>query len=183
MRRLIVFNQVTLDGYFTDEKNDISWAHRNDPEWNEFVAGNAKSGGVLLFGRVTYDMMASYWPTPAARQNLPAVAEGMNQMPKIVLSRTMQKASWNNTSVAKGIADVAKVKKASGPDIVVLGSGSVVGQLADAGLIDEYQLVINPLALGAGRTLFEGVKKKISLKLTESRTFKNGNVLLCYEPA
>lgn len=183
MRSLIVFNQVTLDGYFTDPNGDMSWAHRSDPEWNEFVAGNAKSGGVLLFGRVTYEMMASYWPTAMAKKNDPVVAEQMNSLEKVVLSKTMKKASWVNTRVIKSIADVGKIKKESGPDIVILGSGNVVAQLADARLIDEYQLIVNPITLGAGRTLFEGTRKKLSMKLTNTRAFKNGNVLLEYEPA
>jgi dihydrofolate reductase len=80
MRGLIVFNHVSLDGYFVDKKGDMRWAHKQDPEWNEFVAANARGGGVLLFGRVTYEMMASYWPTPMAAQNSPAVAEHMNNL-------------------------------------------------------------------------------------------------------
>ena len=78
MRKLLVFNSITADGYFTDQNGDMSWAHRaSDPEWDEFVAGNAQSGGELLFGRVTYEMMASFWPTPAAAKSFPEVAEGM----------------------------------------------------------------------------------------------------------
>src|SRR5689334_20973198 len=160
----------------------MSWADRNDPEWNEFVAGNAKSGGVLMFGRVTYEMMASYWPTAMAKKNDPVVAEQMNALEKVVLSKTMKKASWTNTRVISSIAAVGRIKKESGPDIVILGSGNVVAQLADARLIDEYQLIVNPITLGAGRTLFEGTRKKQSMKLTNTRAFRNGNVLLEYEP-
>jgi len=97
MRRLIVFNNVTLDGYFTDMNGDMSWAHKYDPEWLAFVQENASGGGELLFGRITYELMASYWPTPMAIKNDPKVAEGMNNLPKVVFSRTMDKASWNNT--------------------------------------------------------------------------------------
>ena len=81
MRKLIVFNNVTLDGYFADRNGDMSWAHRQDAEWNAFVGGNASGGGALLFGRVTYELMASFWPTPAAMERAPVVAEGMNNMP------------------------------------------------------------------------------------------------------
>jgi dihydrofolate reductase len=183
MRKLLVFNSVTVDGYFTDKNNDMSWAHAQaDPEWNEFVAGNAKSGGELVFGRVTYQMMESFWPTPAAAQMFPEVAEGMNKSPKVVFSKTMDKASWNNTRLLKGelVDEVTKLKEESGDHLVLMGSGSIVAQLAPAGLIDEYQMVVNPLVLGQGRTMFEGVEERLKLTLTESRAFKNGNVLLSY---
>jgi dihydrofolate reductase len=86
MRKLIIFNQVTLDGYFTGANGDISWAHKDnqDAEWNAFVADNANTGGSLLFGRITYELMASYWPTPDAIKNDPIVAEAMNSLPKVV---------------------------------------------------------------------------------------------------
>jgi dihydrofolate reductase len=185
MRRLSVFNQVSLDGYFCDEKGDMSWAHKDDPEWNEFVAGNASGNGMLLFGRVTYDMMVAFWPTPAAAAAMPDVAKGMNALPKVVFSRTLAKSSWKNTTVINRdpVAAVRRMKKESGPDMVILGSGSIVAQLAGAGLIDEVQLVINPLVLGSGRTLFEGLKKPVPLKLVNTRAFKNGNVLVSYQPA
>jgi dihydrofolate reductase len=187
MRRLVVFNQVTLDGYFTDPKGDMSWAHKDpgDSEWNAFVSGNAGGDGALLFGRVTYEMMAGFWPTPAAMEMMPAVAEGMNRMPKYVCSRTMKKASWKNTTLLKGelVGEVRKLKAEPGPGIAILGSGSIVAQLAQAGLIDEYRVVVNPLVLGDGRTLFEGATKRLPLRLTGSRVFGNGSVLLTYEPA
>jgi dihydrofolate reductase len=184
MRKLIVFNMVSLDGFFVDSKGDMSWAHKHDAEWNAFVSGNASGSGVLVFGRITYELMASYWPTPMALQNSPVVAKGMNEMPKIVFSRTLDKASWNNTKLVKGdlAAEVRKLKKGPGPDMVILGSGSIVSQLAQQNLIDEYQLALSPIVLGKGRTLFEGVKEKLNLKLTNSRTFGNGTVFTCYQP-
>lgn len=187
MSILNVFNQVTLDGYFTDPKGDMTWAHKDpaDAEWNAFVGGNASGGGELLFGRITYEMMASFWPTPAAREMMPEVAEAMNRMPKFVCSRTLKKVSWENTTLLKGdlVAEVRKLKQLPGPGITILGSGSVVAQLAQAGLIDQYQVVVNPLVLGNGRTMFEGVTKRLPLRLTGSRAFGNGSVLLNYEPA
>jgi dihydrofolate reductase len=184
MPRLVVFNQVSLDGYFTDQNGDMSWAHKDDAEWNAFAADNAKGGGVLVFGRITYELMASFWPTPIAMENFPAVAEGMNSLPKVVFSRTLDKASWKNTKLVKSgmAAEIRKMKKEPGKDMTILGSGSVVSQLAQAGLIDEFQVVMNPIVLGKGRTMFEGVKQKLTLKQTKTRTFGNGNVLLCYEP-
>jgi len=184
MRKLIAFNQVTLDGYFAGVNGDLSWAHKTDAEWNSFVAENAKAGGLLLFGRITYELMASHWPTPNAIKNDPVVAEGMNNLPKVVFSRTLDKASWNNTKLVKGDmpAEIRKMKKEAGKDMVILGSGSIVSQLAQEGLIDEYQIVVNPVALGDGRTMFDGIREKLILKRTKTRTFGNGNVLLCYEP-
>lgn len=190
MRKLTVFNSVTLDGYFSGDNGDISWAHENsqDPEFSAFVEENAKGGaeggGELLFGRVTYEMMASYWPTPAASKDNPVVAEGMNKMSKVVFSRTLGKPSWSNTRVVKGdiAAEVRKMKNASGPGMVIMGSGSIVSQLTQPGLIDEYQVVVVPVVLGKGRTMFEGIKEKVRLKRTKTRSFRNGNVFVCYEP-
>ena len=186
MRRLSVFNSVTLDGYFTDAKGDMSWAHTapDDAEWNEFVGGNVKGNGVLVFGRVTYDMMASFWPTPTALQSMPNVANRMNSAEKIVFSRTMDKASWQNTRVIKAdpAAEIKKLKTDAGDDLVILGSGTIVAQLAQAGLIDEYQVVVVPIALGKGRTMFEGVNRRIELRPISTRTFRNGNLFLRFEP-
>jgi dihydrofolate reductase len=187
MRKLIVFNHVSLDGFFVDARNEMSWAKTAAPdeEWNAFVAENASGGGVLVFGRVTYDMMASFWPTPVATQHMPVVADRMNNLPKVVFSRTLKQASWNNTTLMKGdpAAEMRKLKKATGDGLAIMGSGSIVSRLTEAGgLIDEYQIVVNPIVLGKGRTLFEGVTKKVPLRLTQSRAFRNGNVLLCYQP-
>jgi dihydrofolate reductase len=186
MPRLLVFNQVTLDGYFSGANGDLGWAHKdgNDKEWNEFVAENASGGGRLLFGRLTYELMASYWPTPLAARNDPVVAEGMNRMPKIVFSRTLASAPWSNTRLIKGdlAQEVRGLKQEPGEDIAILGSGSIVSQLTQERLIDEYQIVVNPVVLGEGRKLFDGIKDRLTLKHTRTRSFGNGNVLLCYEP-
>jgi dihydrofolate reductase len=186
MRRLTVFNQVSLDGYFVDAHGDMSWAHNpaQDAEWRAFVEGNASVGGVLLFGRITYELMASYWPTPAAMRSNPVVAEQMNDLPKIVFSRTLDQASWHNTRLVKGdpAAEVRTMKQESGMDMVIMGSGTIVSQLTRARLIDEHQVVVIPIVLGQGRTMFEGIQERLPLKLTKTRTFTNGNVLLCYEP-
>jgi dihydrofolate reductase len=186
MRKLLVFNHVSLDGYFADRNGDMSWAKADhqDPEWDAFVAGNASGGGALVFGRITYQMMAGFWPTPLAMEMMPVVARAMNRMPKIVFSRTLDTASWSNTTVVTGdiIAAVRRLKSESGPGMTILGSGSIVAQLAPAGVIDEYQVVVNPLALGKGRTMFDGLTDTLALKLSRTHAFDNGNVLLCYEP-
>jgi len=184
MRKLLVFNSVTLDGYFTDQNGDMSWAHKqDDAEWDAFTAENAKSGGELLFGRVTYELMVSFWPTAAAAKMFPEVAEGMNKAPKVVFSRKMDQASWNNTRVIKGdlAEEIRKLKGEPGEGLVLMGSGSIISQIALKGVIDEYQMVVNPLALGKGRTMFDGIEDKLNLTLTSTRAFQNGNVLLSYK--
>jgi dihydrofolate reductase len=187
MQKLIIYNHISLDGYFVDAEGSMSWAHTgsNDPEWNAFVAENANSGnGTLVFGRVTYELMIRYWPTPMAAQHDPAVAERMNSLPKVVFSRTLKEATWSNTKLIKNdlVGEVRRLKQESGDGLTVLGSGTIVSQLAQEGLIDEYQVIINPIILGRGRTMFEGMKEKLGLKLNKSRTFGNGNVYLCYSP-
>jgi dihydrofolate reductase len=183
MRKVHTFTSVSLDGFFTDANGDMSWAHRRDEEWNAFASGNAGGDGELLFGRRTYDMMASFWPTPQAAQMLPEVAAGMNRTRKYVVSRTLGKADWQNTALLKGdlVAEIQKLKAGAGPDVVVLGSGSIVSQLTQARLIDAYQIVVIPVVLGHGRTLFETVRDRLDLKLTKSKSFTNGNVVLWYE--
>lgn len=185
MPKLSVFNHISVDGYFTDSEGDFRWAHRrDDAEWKEFVSENAQSGSPLLFGRRTYALMASFWPTPHAQALDPAMASHMNETPKYVFSRSLVEAHWNNTTILSGAleSDVARLKGQPGQDLVILGSGSIVAQLSRAGLIDEYQFVITPIALGAGRTLFEGQAAPLPLRLTKTRHFQNGNILTCYAP-
>ena len=184
MPRLTVFDQLSLDGFFVDAGGDMGWAHRDDAEWRAFMEENSGRGGALLFGRVTYEMMARFWPTPAGRAANPAVSERMTRMPKYVFSRTLAAPPWANTTVLTGdlAAEVARLKAAPGPDITVLGSGTIVAPLAGAGLIDEYQIVVNPIVLGGGRSIFDGVGRRVALTRTRTRGFANGNVVSWYEP-
>ena len=180
MRKLRVFESISVDGYFTDANGDLSWAHvcREDAELAGWVGGNASSGGELLFGRKTYQMMEAFWPTPIAGQQMPAVAKGMNAARKYVASRTIH-PTWNNTHLLKGdlVKVVEDLKASDGPDIAVLGSGGVAAQLGESGLVDEYQFVIIPVALGAGRTVFTKSRK---LRLLDQRAFRCGNVVVTY---
>jgi len=185
-RRLAAFMQISLDGYYCDPGGDMSFAHKppEDVEWHDFVAENARGGGVLLFGRITYEMMAAWWPTPMAAHAMPEVAMRMNAMPKIVFSRTLSSADWSNTTLVKDdlVGAVRRMKDETGPDMTILGSGSLVRQLADARLIDTLQVVVNPIVLGAGKPLFSGLTRRLDLVLTNTRAFRNGSVVLGYTP-
>jgi dihydrofolate reductase len=185
MARLTVFNNISLDGFFTDAKGNMDFAHQadDDKEWNKFVSGNAKGGGALLFGRITYEMMAGFWPTPAAAQMMPEVAGRMNALPKYVFSHKLKKTEWGNTTLLQGNlkTEIAKLKKGK-EDITILGSGNLVAQLATLGLIDGFQFVVVPIVLGKGRTLFQGLKKPIPMDLVKSKSFGNGNTVLWYKP-
>ena len=182
MRKLNVFEMVSLDGFIADANGDMSWAHKHDPENDEFVASNSSGEGPLLFGRRTYEMMASFWPTPMAAQLMPHVAERMNARPKLVVSRTLEAPTWNDTEVIRGdlLEKIAALKAEPGPDLTILGSASIVRQLAV--LVDRWSLVINPIALGSGLSLFADLAAPVPLHRTSTRAFANGNVLVTYEP-
>jgi dihydrofolate reductase len=184
MGKLLVYNFVSANGYFKGPNDDISWAHQNpSQEESDFASENAQGGAILLFGRKTYEMMGSYWPTPQAKKNNPGVAEGMNKAEKIVFSKTLKKADWNNTRIVSGnIEEEVKKLKQSGKDITILGSGTIVNQLTEAGLIDEFQVMVHPVAIGNGTAFLKDIQNKIDLELTKTRSFKSGIVLLCYQP-
>jgi dihydrofolate reductase len=181
-RQLIMFNHVSLDGFFTDASGDMSWAHARDEEWQRFTNDNAGGEAELVFGRKTYQMMAGFWPTPQAKQSLPKVAASMNRMRKHVFSRSLQQVDWENSVLMKSdlAGEVRRLKAQSGPGLLIMGSGEIVSQLTGAGLVDEYQVVTVPVVIGKGRSLFEGVTTRPRLKLTKSRTFQNGNVVSWY---
>ncbi len=129
-------------------------------------------------------MMASFWPTPAAQERMKTVADGMNSAKKVVFSRTLGEATWNNTRLLKGdlVSEMRALKKEDGGGMCILGSGEIVAQLADAGLIDEFLIVVTPVVLGKGRSQFELVTKRLNFNVNTARTFANGNVLLNYSP-
>jgi dihydrofolate reductase len=180
MRKLRVFESLSVDGYFADQRGDMGWAHgaQDDAEFGSWVSENASGGGELLFGRKTYQMMEAFWPTPLAAQQMPRVAEGMNAATKHVATRTLE-PSWSNSHRLQGelVSAVRALKEATGPGITLLGSGEVAAQLGAAGLVDEYQFVLVPVALGAGRTVFSHASE---LRLVDQRSFRCGNVVLTY---
>jgi dihydrofolate reductase len=184
MRTLRVFNNVSLDGYYADPRGDYGWAHAgaDDPELMAFTRRNAQGENALVFGRLTYELMAAWWPTAEAAKAMPEVAQGMNAAPKFVFSRTLDRADWDNTTLFSHdpATVLERVKRTPGPDLTVLGSGTIVAQLAKAGLIDEVQLLVCPVVLGAGKSQFAEVFGQPRWRLSQSKTFANGRVFLAY---
>jgi dihydrofolate reductase len=181
MKKLSAFNFITLNGYLNGPDGDISW-HRHGSEENQFAAESLQSGNSLIFGRKTYEMMAGYWPTPLAIQNDPIVAAGMNNAEKIVISKTLKSVTWNNTRIISEniVQEIKLLKELQGNNLTLLGSGSILTLFAENGLIDEYQIMIDPVAIGTGTSLFHEIRQPLNLKLTNVKTFKSGVVLLSY---
>jgi dihydrofolate reductase len=181
MRKLISFMLTTLDGYYEGPNQEFDWPNVDD-EFNEFAIRQINDIDTLLFGRVTYEGMASYWPTPQAVGDDPLVARLMNDMPKVVYSSTLDEATWQNTRLVKddAIASVAELKQQPGKDLALFGSPELTVSLLEAGLVDELRVMVNPILLGGGVSLFTSLSHRVPLKLTTSTTFSSSNVLLCY---
>jgi dihydrofolate reductase len=181
VRKVNLFMMVSLDGYFEGPGHDLSW-HNVDSEFNEFAVKQLESTGTLLFGRATYQLMAGYWPTEAAKKDDPVVAGLMNSAEKLVASRTLEGVSWENSSLIRGdvCEAVAGLKGGQGKDIAIFGSNNLCVSLMEKGLVDEFRIMVNPVAIGGGTPLFKGTKGKIGLKLEDVRQFRSGNVLLRY---
>lgn len=183
MSRLTSFTFITLNGFYKGQNEDTSW-HPHGGEASKFANEASGAGNILLFGRKTYEMMAGFWPTPMAAELFPLVAENMNKSQKIVCSDTLETAEWENTSILKGdvVEQLKQLKQNTKKDITLLGSGSLLTKLSDAGLIDHYTIMLDPVALGKGTSIFEGLQNKLELKLVSSRVFEqDGIVLLNYE--
>jgi dihydrofolate reductase len=189
MRKLMAFTIVSVDGYFAGPHGEIDWFKgEQDEEEMAFSAEIGKTPATLLFGRTTYEMMKSFWPTPQAVKTDPVMAGVMNRSPKIVFSKIMKPEKdgpvWKNIRVVPELTPEAinALKKEGGGTMTILGSGTIVQQLSNLGLIDEYQLMVVPVVLGAGKYLFRDVKR-MNMKLTGTRVFKkSGRVLLTYQP-
>lgn len=183
MSRLSLFMMTSVDGFFEGPNHELDW-HNVDTEFIAFAEQQLKEADILLFGRRTYEMMADYWPAEHAVKNDPVIANLMNSMPKIVFSRKMNKPEWTNTQLIKeNIAgEITQLKKEKGKDLLILGSSNLTLNLMEAGLVDELRIMISPVVLGRGKSLFDGIKKMLRLKLLKTRSFDSGNVLLYYEP-
>ena len=189
MRKVIFFMMTTLNGFYERgrwdvDPNALDW-HTTDEAFETFAAEQLGEADVILFGRVTYDGMASYWPTPEAIAADPGVAERMNTLPKVVFSRTLQSVGWSNSRLAEddAAAEVRRLKEQPGKAIIVLASSELAVSLAADGLIDEYRIMVNPVLVGQGKPLLAGLTQDVRLTLVDVRTFANGNVLLTYAPA
>jgi dihydrofolate reductase len=181
MRTISSFINVTLDGYFEGPNHDISF-FKGDNEDNTYFREQSSSRSTILMGHRTYDMMKSLWPTEQAKKENPDVATYMNESPKIVVAHQPFHPGWHNVTVLSGavLGEIRKLKQQSGGPIVTLGSNSLcVGLLAE-GLIDEFRIMVNPVALGEGTPLFTGLREKADLVLANARPFTSGKVLLTY---
>jgi dihydrofolate reductase len=181
MKKLIMWNMITLDGFFEGRKSwEIDWHETGwGDELEQFSIEQLKSADMILFGRITYQGMANYWSTADGE-----VAELMNAIPKAVFSRTLEKADWNHTQLIKGNAEeeVARLKQLPGKDILLFGSANLAATLMQNGLIDEYRLGVNPIILGGGNPLFKPSPNRMKMKLLEARPLKSGCVFLRYQP-
>jgi dihydrofolate reductase len=188
MKEISVFIHITLDGFFAGPNGEIDWFKeiKKDAEWEEHTRKESQLGGTLLMGRTTYEMMKSFWPTPAATASDPNMANVMRESPKVVVSSKLasvaDEPNWKNVKVLRDLnPQEIRTLKESGRTITILGSGSIVQQLANLKLIDEYEIVLVPVILGAGKHLFKDVKM-MGMGLIEARAFSNGLVSLRYRP-
>lgn len=183
MRTLNAYNFLTLNGLFKGPQEDISW-HKHGGEEEQYSMESLQGDGILLFGRKTYDMMASFWPTPAAAEQFPEVAAGMNRAEKIAFSRKPFTPRWHNTRIITGdiVGQVRALKATPGKNMTILGSGSIISLFTEHELIDEYQFMIDPVAIPDGTRVFAGITRRLELEVSGSKVFKSGVVLLSYRP-
>ena len=187
MRKIIVTMWVTLDGFIAGSNEEMDWVMVDD-EMGKYEDDMVSSADTLILGRVTYASFAGAWPhvpeNPSASKGEVEYAHKVNAMHKIVFSKTLQKAEWNNSTLMKEIVpeEIEKLKQEPGRDMVIYGSASIVQQLTNLGFIDEYQLLVHPVVLGGGKPLFKGINDRGNLKLIKTRTFSSGVVGLHYQP-
>ncbi len=180
MRRIIVSNLMSLDGFFEGPNHELDW-FVVDEEFFAYARDMLRSVDTIVFGRKTYQHMANYWPSAPAEE----IADQMNNLPKIVFSGTLQSAEWKNSILVKSdaAAEISRLKQLPGKDMVILGSASLASFLLQRGLIDEYRVILNPVFLGSGRPLFQDVKQRLRLKLSRTKLFGSGVVVLYSQSA
>jgi dihydrofolate reductase len=183
MRRLFLFMLTSLDGYFEDERQSLDW-HNLDLDFERFSIEQLSTVDTILFGRKTYEMMAAFWPTEYAIRTDPITADRMNSLPKLVFSKSLKSADWQNTRIIHNneIGEIITLKQSEGGELAVFGSSDLGVTLLQASLLDEIRILVNPLLLGSGKPLFTGLEQRVKLTLLSTRTFNNGNVLLTYQP-
>jgi len=183
MRRIITSNMVSLDGYLAGPGGDLSW-HVISDEFHSYAVDTMSAAGSLIFGRITYQVMESYWPSEDVKVSDPIVAAQMNGLEKIVFSKTLKSVVWENTRLINSDVEknILELKSMAGKDMLILGSGSIVSALTAADLIDEYRIFICPVLLGAGIYQFNGLPHKKNLTLTDCKKLDSGVIKLCYQP-
>lgn len=187
MGKVVVSEFVSLDGVIEDPGGAEKFEHGGwtIPYWSDeigaFKLHELMTSDALLLGRVTYEGFAAAWPGQADEAGF---ADRMNNLPKYVVSTTLDKADWNNSTIISGnvAEEVANLKEQPGQDILINGSGKLIQSLMPDNLIDEYRLLVYPIVLGSGKRLFQG-GIDTTLKLVESRAFDSGVILLRYQPA
>ena len=181
MKKVIFQMSVSLDGYIEGPNRKIDW-HLVDDEFNAYAVEMLNAADVLIMGRRTYELMAGYWPTAA--DNDPVVKEQMNSTPKLVFSRTLKKVEWQNSRLATGsiAEEVALLKQVPGDRLLPVGGSDLAGSFLEQGLMDELHIILTPILLGGGKTVFAGIKKRYPLRLLSTKRFKSGNVVLIYQP-
>ncbi|HVV24456.1 MAG TPA: dihydrofolate reductase family protein [Pseudonocardiaceae bacterium] len=183
MRKILVFLVASVDGYYEGPGGAFDWPVV-DAEFNDFAVKQLDSADLMVFGRRTYEGMVAFWPTEEARTADPEVAIRMNGMAKIVASRTLESADWENTRlVTDDIAgELATLKRQDGANIIVMGSSNLATELLAAGLVDELRIMVMPIVLGGGKSLLHTVTGRVPVTLLDAKPFKSGNVLLTYAP-
>ncbi len=190
MRKIIVTMWVTLDGFIAGPNNDMSWiTSRYDAAMGQYESDLVSAADTLILGRVTYQSFTGAWPqvpdNPNASEGEKDYARKLNAMRKVVYSRTLTRVEWNNSTLYHDIDPdmLRKLKQEPGKDIVIYGSASIVQALTNLGLIDEYQMLVHPVILGAGKPLFSGIASPVNLKLLRSEARDSGIAVLCYAPS
>ena len=181
MRKVIASPFTSLDGFMSELNSDIGWnAPYFDEEMAAFVNEQLEDVGTLLFGRVTYEWFAQFWPNEGVK-NDPGHAGRMNALPKIVFSKTLEKAEWNNSRIVRDniVEEIASLKQQEGKNLIIDGSPTLIHSFTNLGLIDEFLIRLHPVVLGNGVPLF---KEKVNLKLLEARPLRSGVVILRYQP-
>jgi dihydrofolate reductase len=185
-RKIVLSISISLDGFIEGPDRDIGW-HRVDDELHQHFNEQLRTMGAFLDGRVTYELMAGFWPTadqdPSSSAQVREFAAIWRDMPKIVYSRTLQRAGWNTTIVRDVVREEVLALKAQPGGDLALGGADLAATFRELGLVDEYRLYVHPVLIGRGKPLFPPSDARADLRLAETRAFGNGVVLLRYERA